>query len=186
MCDHHSEGKESGPAGWSLLLQDLGFRSSTGRSALGRGQEFRPSKIDPLLWPWLTLLQLFVILYWSFSKTLHCFLSVFLLFLSPSSTQVSLKIRLINDFIHLFIHFIKKYAEYWICGKRQWALDMKLDLQMAGVNFEDMYNSNAPLTINSERESRSVFRWRYLRSMKLLKLFAKCYALGHFSREEDP
>ena len=35
---------------------------------------------------------------------------------------------------------------------------MKLDLQMAGVNFEDMYNSNEPLTINSERESRSVFR----------------------------
>lgn len=60
------------------------------------------------------------------------------------------------------------------------------------VNFEDICNSSASfsLLIVKNKIEHSILEGLsgdlYLESMKQLKLFAKCYALSHFSKEEDP
>lgn len=80
-------------------------------SALDKGVPAFPKW--PLLWPWLTFLYPFVNLCWSFSKPFFFFL--FSPFYSPC---LSLKFRLINNFIY---SFNKKYIKPWICGKKHWA-----------------------------------------------------------------
>lgn len=63
---------------------------------------------------------------------------------------------------------------------------MELDLEVGGVNFEDMYDSNEPLTIHSGKKKVECSILEdfsgdlYLGSMKLLELFEEYYVEPFF------